>query len=66
MQHQNVARQYPVSSVGTFLKFVIGFTTFIAISFAVTLGVSKLSTGDTQQQTAAAALAQMMKPLGQQ
>lgn len=58
---QHVAKQYPVSSTSSFLKFVIGFSTFIAISFGVTIGVSKYMTpSPTTQQQATASLAQML------
>jgi len=48
--------------VGSFVRFLIGFLTFITVSFGVTIAVNTYATAhDAQQQTAAAEQA-MLKP----
>jgi hypothetical protein len=50
------------SPVGSFLKFVIGFTIFIGVSFGVTFAVQKFAgSQDAAQQQAAAAAAMLVQ-----
>ena len=49
------------SATGSFLKFVLGFMTFIGISFGVTVAVSQYSASQTLAQHAAAAQALMLQ-----
>ena len=48
------------SPVGSFLKFVIGFTVFISVSFGVTYAVNTYTDAHEQDQMAASALKAML------
>ncbi len=48
----------PVSS---FVRFVVGFLTFIGVSFGVTIGVNAYAGVQDSQQMAAAALSAMLE-----
>ena len=47
--------------VGSFLKFTIGFLTFITVSFGVTYAVNVPAAAKDADQAAAAALARMLQ-----
>ena len=46
---------------GSFLKFTIGFVTFLVLSFGLTLAISNYTKAQSTQQAAAAAIALMLK-----
>jgi len=46
--------------VGSFLKFLVGFLTFISVSFGVTIAVNSYATTKDVHQEAAAAKAEML------
>ena len=48
----------PVSS---FVRFVVGFLTFIGVSFGVTIGVNAYAGAQDSQQMAAAAISAMLE-----
>ncbi len=49
------------SPTGSFLKFVLGFVTFLVLSFGLTLAVSSYTNTQNKEQQAAAAEASMLQ-----
>jgi hypothetical protein len=49
------------SPTGSFLRFVLGFVTFLALSFTLTIAVTDYTKGQDAQQAAAAAEAMMLR-----
>jgi hypothetical protein len=49
------------SPTGSFLKFTMGFVTFIALSFGLTIAVTNYTKAESAQQQAAAAIAVMLQ-----
>jgi hypothetical protein len=47
--------------VGSFVRFLVGFLTFVTVSFGVTVGVNAYASGQSAQQQAAAAFSAMLK-----
>ena len=50
------------SPVGSFLKFVIGFSLFISLSIGITYAVQTYTVAQAKQQQTAAALQAMLQP----
>ncbi len=49
------------TSVGSFLRFVVGFSVFISVSFGVTYAVNTYSIAQEKEQQAAAAFGAMIR-----
>lgn len=50
-----------MNPAGSFLKFVLGFLTFISLSFIITFAVHTYTATESAEQQAAAAMQTMLK-----